>query len=194
MSAEERGAHIVGGRLISAIEDLSDALKFARSRRAGLENEPRILADLANAYRLNGDIVTALSIVGEAIEVATERHARVPECLAQGRCDKRRQKDVVTCASRVCILIATIEPPAGSQRAQNMFVRAPGEKCRSPFGSRPGVGRDSVCDRTVGARRTDGDRRHYDSPWSAVAGPGEITDAPDLVGGAAFAFRTFRHR
>ena len=48
-------SHIVAGRLTSAIEDLSEALSFARSRKAGLENEPRILADLANAYRLNGD-------------------------------------------------------------------------------------------------------------------------------------------
>jgi adenylate cyclase len=76
-------SHIVAGRLTSAIEDLSDALSFARFRKAGLENEPRILADLANAYRLNGDTETAFAIVDEAIQVATERHARVPECLAR---------------------------------------------------------------------------------------------------------------
>ena len=51
--------------------------------RLGLENESRILADLANAYRLNGDTATALTTVDEAIKVATERHARVPECLAR---------------------------------------------------------------------------------------------------------------
>jgi len=76
-------SHIVARRLTSAIEDLSGALSFARSRKAGLENEPRILADLANAYRLNGDIATALTTVDEAIKVAAERHARVPECLAR---------------------------------------------------------------------------------------------------------------
>jgi len=76
-------SHIVAGRLTSAVEDLSDALSFARSRKAGLENEPRILADLANAYRLNGDTATALTTVDEAIKVATERHARIPECLAR---------------------------------------------------------------------------------------------------------------
>jgi tetratricopeptide (TPR) repeat protein len=76
-------SHITAGRLTSAIEDLSDALSFARSRKAGLENEPRILADLANAYRLNGDIESAFSTVNQAIEVATERHARLPECLAR---------------------------------------------------------------------------------------------------------------
>src|SRR5260370_26482728 len=76
-------SHIVAGRLTSAIEDLADALSFARSRKAGLENEPRILADLANAYRLNGDIEKAYSTVTQAIEIATERHARVPECLTR---------------------------------------------------------------------------------------------------------------
>jgi tetratricopeptide (TPR) repeat protein len=76
-------SHIVAGRFTSAIQDLSDALSFARSRKAGLENEPRVLADLANAYRLNGDSAVALSTVDQAIKVATERHARVPECLAR---------------------------------------------------------------------------------------------------------------
>jgi adenylate cyclase len=76
-------SHIVAGRLTSAIEDLSEALRFARSRKAGLENESRILADLANAYRLNGDTQNAFFTVTEAIEVATKRNARVPECLAR---------------------------------------------------------------------------------------------------------------
>jgi adenylate cyclase len=81
-------SHIVAGQLGAAIEDLSEALRFARSRKAGLENEPRILADLANVYRLNGDTQIALSTVIEAIRVATERHARVPECLARIVCGK----------------------------------------------------------------------------------------------------------
>jgi adenylate cyclase len=76
-------AHMVARRLTSAIQDLSDALSFARLRKAGLEAEPRILADLANAYRLNGDVSTALTTADEAIKVAIERHARIPECLAR---------------------------------------------------------------------------------------------------------------
>lgn len=76
-------SHMIARRLTSAIEDLSDALNFARSRKAGLEAEPRILADLANAYKLNGDESAALATVHEAIKVATERHARIPECLAR---------------------------------------------------------------------------------------------------------------
>jgi tetratricopeptide (TPR) repeat protein len=76
-------SHVIAGRLSSAIEDLSETLSYARSRKAGLENEPRILADLANAHRLNGDTEAAFSTVTQAIEVATKRCARVPECLAR---------------------------------------------------------------------------------------------------------------
>jgi adenylate cyclase len=76
-------SHMIAGRLTSAIEDLSEALRFARSRKAGLENEPRILADLANAFRLKGDEAKALQTVNEAIRIALERHARIPECLAR---------------------------------------------------------------------------------------------------------------
>ncbi len=76
-------AHIIAGQFGSAIEDLSNALRFARSRKAGLENEARILADLANAYRLSGDVAAALATVDEAITVAAARHSRFPECLAR---------------------------------------------------------------------------------------------------------------
>lgn len=76
-------AHAVAGNLGTAIEDLTSALRFARSRKAGLENEARILADLADAHRLNGDATVALKTADEAIAVAMERHARVPECLAR---------------------------------------------------------------------------------------------------------------
>jgi hypothetical protein len=76
-------AHTIAGNVGTAIEDLTGALRFARSRKAGLENEARILADLADAYRLIGDEATSLERVDEAIEVATARHARVPECQAR---------------------------------------------------------------------------------------------------------------
>ena len=76
-------SHIIAGHLTSAIDDLSDALNFARTRKAGLENEARILADLADAHRRNGDAEIALATVNEAIAVATARHTRVPECFAR---------------------------------------------------------------------------------------------------------------
>jgi adenylate cyclase len=75
--------HAIAGRGSAAIEDLSKALSFARSRKAGLENEPRILADLAHVYLQIGDTASAASIISEASEVATARHARIAECLAR---------------------------------------------------------------------------------------------------------------
>jgi adenylate cyclase len=76
-------ANTVGKRSSSAVEDLTGALSFARSRRAGLENEPRILADLAYALSQKGDESLALSTVREAIEIATKRNSRIAECLAR---------------------------------------------------------------------------------------------------------------
>jgi adenylate cyclase len=75
--------HIVAGRPSAAIEDLSTAIDFARRRSAGLEYEPRMLADLANAYRLNGDFAVALSTANDAIKISTARHTRIAECLAR---------------------------------------------------------------------------------------------------------------
>jgi adenylate cyclase len=76
-------SHIIAGHLTSAIDDLSDALNFARTRKAGLENEARILADLADAHRRNGEPEIALAVANEAIVVATARHTRIPECFAR---------------------------------------------------------------------------------------------------------------
>ncbi len=76
-------SHIIAGRLDEAVKDLVDALGFARRQRAGLESEARILADLANAYRLKGEFASAASAAREAINIATVRHARVAECLAR---------------------------------------------------------------------------------------------------------------
>jgi class 3 adenylate cyclase/tetratricopeptide (TPR) repeat protein len=76
-------AHMVSGRFAAAAADLKDALEFARRRRAGLETEARLLAELANAHRLNGDQEAAARTAAEAIEVSQRRGARVPECLAR---------------------------------------------------------------------------------------------------------------
>lgn len=75
-------AHAIAGNLVGAIDDFTAALRLARSRKAGLENESRILADLANAYWLKGDASNARTCVEEAISIATTRHTRAPECLA----------------------------------------------------------------------------------------------------------------
>jgi adenylate cyclase len=76
-------AHIVAGRAGAAIEDLTAAIDFARRRKAGLEYEPKMLADLANAYLLKGDLGTALRAADEAIAVCVARHARATEALAR---------------------------------------------------------------------------------------------------------------
>jgi class 3 adenylate cyclase/tetratricopeptide (TPR) repeat protein len=76
-------SHIVAGRPDEAVKDFVEALGLARRRRAGLENEARILADLANAYCLKGEYASAMSTATEAITIATSRHTRIAECLAR---------------------------------------------------------------------------------------------------------------
>jgi adenylate cyclase len=76
-------AHLVAGRPGPAIEDLTNAIEFARRRRAGLEYEPRMLADLANAYRLKGDFKAALQTADEAVQTSTSRNTRIAECVAR---------------------------------------------------------------------------------------------------------------
>jgi class 3 adenylate cyclase len=76
-------SHMTAGRFEAAADQLEKALAFARMKRAGLEGEARILADLANAYRLKGDLESAGRTAAEATAVATARAARVPECLAR---------------------------------------------------------------------------------------------------------------
>ena len=74
---------IIAGRLDDGMAELDQALTFARDHRAGLENEARILADLANGHRLKGDLESAKRWALEAITVATGRHCRGPECFAR---------------------------------------------------------------------------------------------------------------
>lgn len=76
-------SHLIASHADLAVSDLSKALAFARTRKAGLENEARMLADLASAYLMQGDVGLALSTAEEAVQVATSRHTRVAECLAR---------------------------------------------------------------------------------------------------------------
>jgi class 3 adenylate cyclase/tetratricopeptide (TPR) repeat protein len=75
-------AHVTAGRPTLAVDDFRAALQFVRSRKAGLEMEGRILADLANAQRLAGDFDAALATVEEALRVTVAQHARCSQCLA----------------------------------------------------------------------------------------------------------------
>jgi adenylate cyclase len=76
-------SHLMSGRFEEAVNELEKAISFARSRKAGLESEARLLTDLADAYRLTGDLEKAGRIVKEALEVASARAARVSQCLAR---------------------------------------------------------------------------------------------------------------
>jgi class 3 adenylate cyclase/tetratricopeptide (TPR) repeat protein len=89
-------SHLVAGRFAAAVDSLDTALSVARSRKAGLESEARILADLANAHRLNNELEAAQLVAAEAIEVAVARAARVPECLG-----RLVQADVLRQAGRI---------------------------------------------------------------------------------------------
>jgi adenylate cyclase len=75
-------SNIVLGNFAVAIDELEETLSFARRRNTGLEGEGRILADLANAYRLKGDLANARRTAVEAIDVAGKRAARIPLCIA----------------------------------------------------------------------------------------------------------------
>jgi class 3 adenylate cyclase/tetratricopeptide (TPR) repeat protein len=76
-------SQLIAGRFGAAVDDFERALSFARSRKVGLEAEARILADIANAYLLNGNIDKAGRVAEDAIAVASTRAARIPECLAR---------------------------------------------------------------------------------------------------------------
>jgi adenylate cyclase len=76
-------AHLVGKRLDEAIAVLSDTLAFARSRKAGLENEARMLADLAQAHLRRGEAERATPFADEAIAIAQGRNARAIEGYAR---------------------------------------------------------------------------------------------------------------
>lgn len=76
-------ACMVSGRFAAAADELEKALKLARAKCAGLENEARLLCDLAHAHWLNGDLAAAERSASEALQVAHKRSARIPECRAR---------------------------------------------------------------------------------------------------------------
>ena len=67
-------------RLDEGLKDLRRCSWICAPSEGWTEAEPRILADLANAYRLEGQFASAVSTATEAITIATARHARVAQC------------------------------------------------------------------------------------------------------------------
>jgi adenylate cyclase len=71
-------AHAVSGQWPHAVEHLQRAIGFARQKKAGLENEPRMLGDLATILFNAGDKDGALRIAQEGMRIARGRGARLP--------------------------------------------------------------------------------------------------------------------
>jgi adenylate cyclase len=65
------------GELSEATTTLSGALSEARRRKAGLENEARILADLASVQMRAGLVDRGRATAEEAAEVARRRGAKI---------------------------------------------------------------------------------------------------------------------
>jgi adenylate cyclase len=72
-------AKAAAGEFTAAAALLREAIDFARSARAGLEFEARMLADFADALYRAGDLDAALAAVDEAVAVARRRTDRIAE-------------------------------------------------------------------------------------------------------------------
>jgi adenylate cyclase len=65
------------GRYDDGAQLLEETIRYARQRRVGLENEPRMLADLAGIHLLAGANARAAQAAREALDVAHARGHRV---------------------------------------------------------------------------------------------------------------------
>jgi class 3 adenylate cyclase/tetratricopeptide (TPR) repeat protein len=70
-------AQSLRGEHEAAVVTLTEALAYARRRQAGLENEARLLADLAHVLMRAGQIERAATVADEAAAVARRRGAKV---------------------------------------------------------------------------------------------------------------------
>jgi class 3 adenylate cyclase/tetratricopeptide (TPR) repeat protein len=70
-------AQSLRGEHEAAARTLTEALAYARRRHAGLENEARLLADLAHALMRAGQLERAAAVADEAAAVARRRGAKV---------------------------------------------------------------------------------------------------------------------
>lgn len=107
-----RGAALLGASSWpEAAMELRQALDFARARRTGLEIEPRLLADLALASALAGDLAGGRALAAEALAEAEARRARVAACYA-------------------ALIGASLDLRAGLAGAEAALQRARGEAAR----------------------------------------------------------------
>ena len=73
----------VGRDYPRAIEAFKAAIAFLRESRAAMEFEPEMLASMADCLWRGGALERAISVAREAIGMATQRNARLPECRAR---------------------------------------------------------------------------------------------------------------
>ncbi|MCK1379489.1 hypothetical protein IVB33_18180, partial [Bradyrhizobium sp. 24] len=66
----------------AAILSLTEGVEFVRAARVAMEIEPEMLASIADYQLRSGAHAAAVDKAREAIAVAQERHARLPECRA----------------------------------------------------------------------------------------------------------------
>jgi adenylate cyclase len=75
-------AHGVAGDYDGAIRALTEGVQFLRKARAAMEFEPEMLASLADCLARKGAHHQAIEAAQEAIAIARQRNARLPECRA----------------------------------------------------------------------------------------------------------------
>jgi class 3 adenylate cyclase/tetratricopeptide (TPR) repeat protein len=79
-------AKSVAGDFAAAARDFVAGLEFLRKTKAAMEYEPEILASLADCHHQNDEPGRAIEIAKEAIRIAQQRNARLPECRASITC------------------------------------------------------------------------------------------------------------
>ncbi len=110
--AAEGIARTINGRWSRAVEVLDEGLAFARRTNCGLEYEPRMLTELAEARLRMGEAQIAFETAREAVAVAIQRRSRVGECQAQ-----------LVLATSAMVLSGTARPSpaeAALQRAEQL--------------------------------------------------------------------------
>lgn len=70
----------------AAASDFVAGLEFLRKTKAAMEYEPEILASLADCLHQNDQPARAIDVAKEAIKIAQQRSARLPECRASITC------------------------------------------------------------------------------------------------------------
>lgn len=75
-------AHGVAGNYRAAIQSLSEGIDFVRAARVAMEIEPEMLASIAEYQLRSGAREVSIEKAKEAIDLAKDRHTRLPECRA----------------------------------------------------------------------------------------------------------------